>query len=49
MAQRREKGKSREALVVGAAARAIAELGLENVRLTDVAERAGMTAGHVQE
>jgi AcrR family transcriptional regulator len=37
----------REALVVRAAGQAIAERGLANVRMTDVAERAGMTVGHV--
>jgi AcrR family transcriptional regulator len=45
--KRRAKGQSREELVVGAAAQAIAELGLSNVRLTDIAERAGMTPGHI--
>jgi AcrR family transcriptional regulator len=45
--KRRAKGQTREELVVGAAAQAIAELGLSNVRLTDIAERAGMTQGHV--
>lgn len=44
---RRAKGKAREELVVEAAAKAIAELGLANVRVSDVAERAGMTPGHV--
>jgi AcrR family transcriptional regulator len=44
---RRSKGKEREALVVEAAAQAIAERGLANVRMSDVAERAGMTVGHV--
>lgn len=47
MTKRRAKGQSREELVVGAAAQAIAELGLSNVRFTDIAERAGMTPGHV--
>jgi AcrR family transcriptional regulator len=37
----------REALVVRAAGQAIAERGLANVRMADVAERAGMTVGHV--
>ena len=45
--RRRAKGQSREDLVVGAAAQAIRELGLSNVRVSDVAERAGMTPGHV--
>jgi AcrR family transcriptional regulator len=44
---RRTKGKEREALVVEAAGQAIAERGLANVRMSDVAERAGMTVGHV--
>jgi AcrR family transcriptional regulator len=44
---RRTKGKEREALVVAAAGAAIAERGLANVRMADVAERAGMTVGHV--
>jgi AcrR family transcriptional regulator len=44
---RRNKGKEREALVVAAAGQAIAERGLANVRMSDVAERAGMTIGHV--
>ena len=47
MTKRRPKGKAREELVVGAAARAIAECGLANVRVSDVAERAGMSPGHV--
>lgn len=47
MASRRTKGKVREELVVAAAGQAIAELGLANVRVADVAERAGMTPGHV--
>ena len=47
MTTRRTKGKEREALVVAAAGAAIAERGLANVRMADVAERAGMTVGHV--
>ncbi len=47
MTKRRAKGKAREDLVVGAASQAIAELGLANVRVSDVAERAGMSPGHV--
>ena len=47
MTKRRAKGKEREQLVVGAAAEAIAEQGLSNVRVADVAERAGMSPGHV--
>ena len=47
MTERRAKGKAREKLVVEAAAEVIAERGLANVRVSDVAERAGMSAGHV--
>ena len=47
MATRRAKGVAREELLVDAAAQAIAELGLANVRVCDVAERAQMSAGHV--
>lgn len=41
------KGQARQQIVVDAAAKAIAELGLANVRVSDIAERAGMTSGHV--
>lgn len=44
---RRAKGRAREELVVEAAAKAIAELGLANVRVSDIAERAGMRPGHI--
>lgn len=44
---RRAKGKEREELVLEAAGRAISELGFANVRMSDVAERANMTTGHV--
>jgi AcrR family transcriptional regulator len=44
---RRAKGAARERLVIEAAAEVIAERGLANVRMTDIAERAGMSAGHV--
>ena len=47
MAARRTKGKEREALVVEAAAQAIAERGLANVRMSDIADIAGMSVGHV--
>ena len=47
MTKRRAKGKAREELIVGAAAEVIAERGLANVRISDVAERAGMSTGHV--
>lgn len=41
------KGHARQQIVVDAATKAIAELGLANVRVSDIAERAGMTSGHV--
>lgn len=41
------KGKLREEAVLLAAAQAIAELGFSNVRVSDIAERANMTPGHV--
>jgi AcrR family transcriptional regulator len=41
------KGKQREETVLRAAAQAIADLGYANVRVTDIAERAQMTPGHV--
>lgn len=41
------KGHARQQIVVEAAAKAIADLGLANVRVSDIAERAGMTSGHV--
>jgi AcrR family transcriptional regulator len=44
---RREKGRTRQDLIVEAAVQVIAERGLANVRISDVAERAGMTPGHV--
>lgn len=44
---RRDKGRARQDLVVEAAIAVIAERGLANVRISDVAERAGMTPGHV--
>jgi AcrR family transcriptional regulator len=47
MAKRGAKGAAREAAVVGAAAEAIAEHGLANVRVSDIAERAGISPGHV--
>lgn len=47
MTDRRAKGRAREELVLEAAGQAIAELGLANVRVADVAERADMTPGHV--
>lgn len=43
----RSKGLARRELVVSAASQAIAELGFANVRVSDIAERAGMTSGHV--
>ncbi len=47
MTARRTKGKEREELVVEAATQAVVERGLANVRIADIAERAGMTPGHV--
>lgn len=47
MTDRRSKGKEREELVVAAAAQAIAERGLAHVRMSDVADIAGMSVGHV--
>jgi len=44
---RRAKGRAREEEVLRAAAQAIAERGLANVRIADIAERAGMGSGHV--
>lgn len=44
---RRAKGAAREAAVVEAAAALIAEQGLAELRLVDVAERAGMSVGHL--
>jgi len=45
--RRRRKGRAREDLVIAAATDAIAERGLANVRITDIADRAGMRPGHV--
>lgn len=45
--ERRAKGRAREETVLRAAVRAIAELGLANVRVADIAERAGIGSGHV--
>ena len=44
---RRAKGEARELLIIEAAAEVIAERGLANVRMSDVAERAGISSGHV--
>lgn len=44
---RRAKGRAREESVVAAAAQAITDLGLSNVRVADIAERAGIGTGHV--
>lgn len=44
---RREKGQQREREVVQAAARAIADRGLGNVRMSDVADLVGMSPGHI--
>ncbi|MEV8372270.1 TetR/AcrR family transcriptional regulator [Kribbella sp. NPDC056861] len=45
--KRQERGAARERQIVSAAAELIAERGLANIRVTDVAERAGMSVGHV--
>jgi AcrR family transcriptional regulator len=47
MTQRRSKGAERELSVVTAAAELIAEQGLSRLRMADVADRAGMSVGHV--
>jgi AcrR family transcriptional regulator len=47
MTQRRTKGAERELSVVTAAAELIAEDGLTQLRMADVADRAGMSVGHV--
>jgi AcrR family transcriptional regulator len=44
---RRSKGADRESAVIAAAVELIAEEGLANLRVSDVAKRAGMTVGHV--
>lgn len=44
---RRAKGAEREQMVVDAASEVIAEQGLAELRLADVARRAGMSVGHV--
>jgi AcrR family transcriptional regulator len=47
MTRRRAKGEEREQAVVTAASELIAEQGLGILRMTDVADRAGMSVGHV--
>lgn len=47
MTQRRTKGAERELSVVTAAAELIAEEGLAQLRMADVADRAGMSVGHL--
>ncbi len=47
MTKRQERGAAREELVIGAATELIAERGLANIRVTDVAKRANMSPGHV--
>lgn len=47
MGTRDQNRAEREERVIEAAAAAIAELGFSAVRVSDIAERAGMTAGHV--
>ncbi|WP_109510482.1 TetR/AcrR family transcriptional regulator [Nocardioides speluncae] len=45
--KRQERGAAREKAIVSAAAELITERGLANIRVTDVAQRAGMSTGHV--
>ncbi|TDD63291.1 TetR family transcriptional regulator [Kribbella antibiotica] len=45
--KRQARGAEREQQIVTAAAELIAERGLANLRVTDVADRAGLGAGHV--
>jgi AcrR family transcriptional regulator len=45
--KRQGRGADRERLVLAAATELIAERGLANIRVQDVAERANMTPGHV--
>lgn len=45
--KRQSKGLDRQRQVIEAAVQAIAERGLGNVRMSDIAERAGMSPGHV--
>jgi AcrR family transcriptional regulator len=47
VAQRRTKGAERELAVVTAASQLIGEQGLAQLRMADVAQRAGMSVGHV--
>ena len=47
MTKRQTRGAAREKLVLEAATELIAERGLANIRVTDVAERAKMSPGHV--
>ncbi|MFF8895642.1 TetR/AcrR family transcriptional regulator [Brevibacterium casei] len=47
MGAREENRERREQTLIDAAISAIAELGLSSVRVSDIAERAGMTTGHV--
>ena len=44
---RRSRGRAREERIVDAASQMIAERGLAHVRVADIAERAGMSTGHV--
>lgn len=45
--KRRAKGAAREGVIIDAAVEAIAERGLGEVTISDIAERAGMSTGHV--
>ena len=44
---RRSRGRAREEVIVEAAAQMIAERGMAHVRMSDIAERAGVSTGHV--
>jgi len=45
--RRRSKGAARERAILDAAAQLIAERGLADVKVSDVAQRAGVSSGHV--
>jgi AcrR family transcriptional regulator len=46
-ASRRSRGRAREEHIVDAATQLIAERGMAHVRMSDIAERAGVSTGHV--
>ncbi|HET7928729.1 MAG TPA: helix-turn-helix domain-containing protein, partial [Actinomycetota bacterium] len=47
MARRREERQKRREAVLQAALDVIVDRGLANTRMSDIAERAGMSAGHI--